>query len=231
MDCRVTASTTDAQGRRARLRALWRRVDKARLLRLYLDFSLPLSAVLAVALWHNQARFGDPFEFGYRFLTIRWQARMNAWGLFDYHYLGRNLAVVLTSLPWIMRESDPVPFQINTHGLALWVTTPAYLWLLWPRRWSALHLALWLSVGAVAVPTLFYQNTGWVQFGYRFSNDYAVLLFALLAIGGYRFGVLFHALMAWAIAVNAFGAATFERPKYHKFYHQDHSQRVIHHPD
>ena len=30
---------------------------------------------------------------------------------------------------------------------------------------------------------LFYQNTGWRQFGYRFSNDYAPLLFVLLAIG------------------------------------------------
>jgi hypothetical protein len=225
-----TAPRAPEAGRATRLAELWRRLDHWRLARLLLQFSLPLLFVLVVAAWHNHARFGDPFDFGYRYLTIRWRARMDHWGLFDYHYLGRNLAVVLTSLPWTVKTGG-VPFQINAHGLALWLTTPAYLWLLWPRRTGPLTWALWLTVAAVAVPTLFYQNTGWVQFGYRFSNDYAVFLFALLAIGGYRFGALFLALAVWAMAVNAFGALTFERPKYRQFYFQDHTQRLLHQPD
>jgi hypothetical protein len=212
-------------------RELWERLDKRRLVGLLVDFSLPLLAVFAIAVWHNHARFGNAFDFGYRFLAIRWRARMDRWGLFDFHYLGRNLAVVLTSLPWVTGKTAGVPFQINSHGLALWVTTPAYLWLLWPRRRGLLHWALWLSVAAVAVPTLFYQNTGWVQFGYRFSNDYSVFLFALLAIGGYRFGVLFQALAVWSVVVNAFGAATFDRPRYRQYYYQEPSQQVLHQPD
>ena len=40
-----------------------------------------------------------------------------------------------------------------------------------------------LSAALPATMDLLYQNTGWRQFGYRFSNDYAVLLFVLLAVG------------------------------------------------
>ncbi len=122
---------------------------------------------------------------------------MKKWGLFHYHYLARNLGVVLTMLPWV--GDGRMPFRINVHGLALWFTTPMYLWLLWPKVKPAIHWSLWVTVGLVAVPTLFYQNSGWAQFGYRFSNDYAVFLFALLAIGGRKLGFWFALAALWAM--------------------------------
>jgi hypothetical protein len=192
-------------------------------------FALPLVAALGLALWYNHARFGDAFESGYRFLTVRWRERIVKWGLFSYHYLARNLGVMLTSLPYMPRDSQP--FQINGHGLALWVTTPLYWLLLWPRQRTRLWLGLCVCAGAVALPSLLYQNSGWVQFGYRFSNDYAVFLFALLAIGGYRFRWLFAALALWAVLVNAFGAATFNRAEYARFYAIEGTQRVLYQPD
>ena len=206
------------------------RTSRPRLLRSLLAFSAPVSAIVLLTLVHNQLRFGDPFEVGYRFLGIAWQHRIEKWGLFGYHYLAKNLGVVLTGLPfWTPRGA--VPFQINVHGLALGITTPLYLWLLWPRRTAVPHRALWITVACVALPTLFYQNTGWVQFGYRFSNDYAVFLFALLAIGGYRFGRVFRVLACAAMLINAFGAATFGREKYAAYYFQDNSQRIVYQPD
>ncbi len=194
-------------------------------------FFVPIAGAIGFALWHNHARFGDPFDFGYQHLTVVWKARMLKWGLFDFHYLGRNLGVLLTSLPWVAPESATVPFQVNGHGLALWVTSPFYLWLLWPRRTASPHLALWLTVAAVAIPTLLYQNTGWVQFGYRFSNDYAVFLFALLACGRYRLGTLFWVAAGWSLLVNGFGAATFGREEYRDYYHVERTQRVLYQPD
>jgi hypothetical protein len=117
------------------------------------------------------------------------------------------------------------------HGLALWVTTPLYFWLIWPRVKRAPHWALWATVALVALPTLFYQNTGWQQFGYRFSNDYSVFLFALLAIGGRRLGALFWTLAVWSVVVNAFGAATFDRSKYNKYYYSQPSQELLYEKD
>ena len=192
-------------------------------------FAAPAAAVLALLVWHNHARFGDPLEFGHRYLAIAWRPRIERWGLFSYHYLPRNLGVVLTSLPWTGVEG--APFQINAHGLALWVTTPIYAWALWPRRAAPLFRALCLTAGAVALPSLLYQNSGWVQFGYRFSNDFAPFLFAMIAAGGRRLRWPFYALGAAAIAVNAFGAITFQRAGFERFYFLDRTQRVLHQPD
>jgi hypothetical protein len=204
-------------------------LDRRRFFKAIALFALPVALVVGLTLVHNALRFEDPFEVGYRYLEVVWRARIEKWGLFSYHYLGRNLAVVLTSLPWL---GDPtVPFRLSAHGLALWVTTPLYFWLLWPKRTGAPHVSLVVTAVAVALPSLFYQNTGWVQFGYRFSNDYAVFLFALLGVGGRRFGFLFALLGTFAIVVNAFGAATFNRAEGAPYYVIERTQRVIHQPD
>jgi hypothetical protein len=71
------------------------------------------------------------------------------------------------------------------------------------------------------VMNLLYQNSGWFQFGYRFSNDYAVMLFVMLAIGVRRMGRVFWIAAVWAIAWNLIGAATFEREKYGALYSHD----------
>ena len=208
---------------------LVQRYAVGRCLRLLLLFVLPIAAVVALCCWHNAARFGDPFETGYRYLSIGWAKRIAKWGLFDYHYLAKNLGVMLTSLPWFPAQGGPV--QINGHGLALWVTTPMYLWLLGAKRWSPLARALLLTAALVALPTLFYQNTGWVQFGYRFSNDYAPLLFMLLAIVGPSLRGSFMLASAFAVIVNFFGALTFGRPEHAKFYVIERTQSVLYQPD
>jgi hypothetical protein len=210
-------------------RAALRALDRPRFVKAFALFVLPIALVFALTLVLNAARFGDPFEVGYRYLEVAWRARIEKWGLFSYHYLGRNLGVVLTSLPWV-GDAD-VPFRVSAHGLALWVTTPMYLWLLWPKRTLAPHLALATTAIAVALPSLFYQNSGWVQFGYRFSNDYAVFLFALFAVGGRRIGIAFAALGTWAVVVNALGAATFNRAEGAPYYVIERTQRVIFEPD
>ena len=192
-------------------------------------FGAPAAVVLGLLLWHNLARFGDPFEFGHRYLTVVWRARIEKWGLFSYHYVPRNLAVVLTSLPFT--KTAGAPFQINAHGLALWFTTPLYAWALWPRRTSASYWSLALTAAAVALPSLAYQNSGWVQFGYRFSNDFAPFLFAMIAASARRFTFPFWLLAAWSVAVNAFGAVTFDRPASARYYFIDGSQRILHQPD
>jgi hypothetical protein len=209
------------------LRSAFAGVELRALLSKLVRFGLPLLAIGLLAMWMNHARFDDPFEFGHTHLQIRWRARIEKWGLFNYHYLGRNLAVMLATLPWL---SSTAPFlKIGRHGLALWVTTPHLLAVLWPKKSSLTMLGLVLAALGTALLSLLYQNSGWIQFGYRFSLDYAVLLFALLALGGRRFGKGFVALFVLAVAINLFGAITFDRvPRY---YDQDSTQRVIFQPD
>lgn len=194
-------------------------------------FSVPVAGAVALALVHNAVRFGDPFDPGYRHLEIAWHARIEEWGLFHYHFLARNLAVMLASLPWIPAPNSGAPLQISGHGLALWVTSPFLLWLICPRAKDGRWRSLWLTVSLVALPSLLYQNTGWVQFGYRFSNDYAVFLFALLATGGATDRRGFWVAGAFAVMVNGFGALSFDRPEWARYYHVERTQTVLFQPD
>ncbi|HKA87770.1 MAG TPA: hypothetical protein VKE22_08905 [Haliangiales bacterium] len=172
-------------------------------------FAAPLAAIGALCAWYNYARFGELAEFGHSYLEVRQQAQIERFGLFSSAYLGRNLAVALTLLPQF--SSTPPFVSISGHGLAMWVTTPILVYLLWPARKAEWHRILWLCVAVVAGWSLFYQNSGWVQFGYRFSLDYITVLVVLLAVGGRRLGHWAKVLIVAGIAVNLFGAITFNR--------------------
>lgn len=212
--------------------AAWRRAagPAARTL---IGFFAPMLVVLAVLGWHNHARFGDVLEFGHRHLQVVWLPRIEKWGLFSLHYLGKNLGVALAGTPWF--GAKDVPFQITAHGLALWITSPFLVLACWPRTLPLAarrsYRALALSAALVALPSLLYHNTGWVQFGYRFSNDYVVMLLAMLALGRRKLGWTFGALAAWSVAVNLFGALSFQRPGYEKYYRYSPRPDVYFEPD
>jgi hypothetical protein len=219
-----------AEGERPWYRSLsdWlRSLDLARALPKLLWFAAPILIAGGLAMAFNAARFHDPFEFGHTHLRIRWKGRIDKWGLANYHYLAKNLAVFLAALPWI--SAVPPYVKISRHGLALWVTTPHYLGVLWPKRLNPTYLALAFGAGTVALVDLCYQNSGWIQFAYRFSLDYAVLLVAMLALTGRKQGPVWYVLFVFALAVNLFGAITFDRAS--MFYDSDSTQQVIFQPD
>ena len=235
----------------SRLKKTWADLDGRALARKLVPFVIPVLLTLAVASYYNYARFGNPSPgaFGHEHLTVVWQRRMLQWGLFGYHYLAKNVGVMLTVLPFVpprgtmcfsqqggltdavVRFSDCVPFRVNEHGLALWFTSPFYFWLFRPKTRGFLHAAVLASALLPLALNLLYQNSGWRQFGYRFSNDYAILLFVLLAIGARPFSRLFMSAAAWSVLWNLFGAVTFDRGQYDKFYFREGSQRELYQPD
>lgn len=220
-------------------------LDVPALGRRYAAFAAPVLVALAIATWMNWTRYdrATPLWFDHEFLTVGWHARIMKWGLVGYHYLGKNLGIALSSLPWLPPHGGSLPrsapFQINEHGLALWFTTPLYLWVLWPKRIEGaaapdrkwLYVLVAVSAAFPAAFDLFYQNSGWRQFGYRFSNDYSVALFVLIAIGARSMRGLFAAAAAWSVAWNTFGAATFDKAAADRFYFREGSQTVVYQPD
>jgi hypothetical protein len=195
-----------------RTREAWRR-----LLPLLVRFGVPAAAVVAALLWHNYARFERPFEFGHKFLNIQWQERMQRWGMFNYHFLSRNLAAALVLLPRILNRWPYI--KISQHGMSLLVTSPNLAYVVAPAERSHLAKPLWLTVAATAIPSLLYHNSGYVQFGYRFSLDYMIFLMMLLAVGNRPLSRLFKALVVVSFAVNLFLAITFDR--YMEFSYDD----------
>lgn len=177
----------------------------------------PLVIGLAL-LYANYLRFDHLSEFGHSYLANGQIARIRDYGLFNVHFVSRNLAAMFALTPTLLPEAPWV--QVSKHGLALWVTTPALLTLLVPRYADDAATKLWLRTCAAAVlicATLhvMYQNTGWVQFGFRFSLDYTVYLCVILALARERLGVGFKVLLVLGILVNAFGAVTFDRMHQH----------------
>jgi hypothetical protein len=147
---------------------------------------------------------------------VRWTARIQKFGLFNYAFFSKNLAAAFTLLPKILAKAPYV--KVSWHGMSVFLTTPILLFLLWPKARPAPHRGLWLTLGLVAFVDLLYQNTGWVQFGYRFMIDWAVFAFALLAIGARPLGRFAKALILAGVIVSSFGALTFQR---HTHYYYD----------
>ncbi len=172
-------------------------------------FGAPLAIVGAALAVYNYARFASPFEFGHRFLNVQWQERIGRFGLFNYHFLSRNLSAALVLLPRIMAHAPFV--KISQHGMSMLVTSPNLAYTVMPRERNHLTKTLWLTIAGVAIPSLLYQNSGYIQCGYRFSLDYMVFFVVLLAIGGRPFSRLFKGLIVVAFAINLFLAITFDR--------------------
>ena len=226
-----------------RLRTGIERLDGGALLRRYALFWMPILVALGFVAWTNWARYHrpTPIYFDHELLTVAWKARMGRWGMLSYHFLAKNLGIAFTSLPWIAPRGEALmfgaPFKVNEHGLALWFTTPLYFWLLWPRRFDGepdrkwLYVVTALAAALPAIMDLFYQNSGWRQFGYRFSNDYSVLLFVMLAVGARPMRKMFAAAAVWSIGWNLFGAITFDKAYFDRFYYRDGSQTIVYQPD
>jgi hypothetical protein len=174
-----------------------------------LRFSIPAGLVLAILVTHNYLRFEQWTEFGHTYLNIGWQERIQRWGLINYHFLSRNLTCALLLLPRILQASPYI--KISEHGMSMLLTTPPLAYSVAPAQKSPLAPALWFTILTTALPSLLYQNSGYVQFGYRFSLDYLVFLVMLLAVGGRRFTKLFKVLVIFGFVVNLFGAIVFDR--------------------
>ena len=173
-------------------------------------FAAPIAVVGAAMAWMNWARFGDAGEFGHRLLYDNLaMPEVRQYGLFHAHFLARNLHAAFTRLPEL--DLHPLRIGFNGEGMSLFVTTPLFALLLWPRGGARLHGSLWLASALVAVPGFFYHSTGWYQFGFRFALDYTPYLILLLSQGRRPLTPLWWVLAAAGVVVNAWGAAVFNR--------------------
>ncbi|MFI5254594.1 MAG: hypothetical protein ACHQ15_03975 [Candidatus Limnocylindrales bacterium] len=139
------------------------------------------------------------------------------WALQDLHYVPQNAVIMLAWLPDLRPEcglsllDQACPLlQPDRLGMSLLLTSPAWL-LVVPAVVRNLRrrivLGATLAVLAVALVDLSHFSQGWVQFGYRFSNDFAPFLLILMTLGLARAGVRWWTigLVAVSIAINAWG--------------------------
>lgn len=171
-----------------------------------LRFLAPLATLGLAMAALNLLRFDDPLEFGHRYLDIRWQTRIQSIGMFSPHYLWRNLECML----WLVPQFTP-RLRWSIHGMGLIFATPWLLLLARARQRFPQRPGLALAALAVAVPVLLYQNSGQVQFSYRFALDFLPLLLVLLVLGGGARGRWFPALVLLAAVIQIYGAWLYGR--------------------
>ena len=144
---------------------------------------IPLGVAGLLLAWFNWARFGDPFELGYRYMRLEGLlARIvEEQGTFSVAYLGRNIHYALLEMPGL---SSRWPFVVmDQWGMSILVSTPALAILFaapWRQRLAQLSLA---GALLVAVPSLLYYNTGYMQAGDRYLLDSLPFLLVLIGLG------------------------------------------------
>ena len=112
----------------------------------------------------------------------------------------------------LFNQSCPLAMP-DAIGTSILLTSPAFF--LAPLAWrplSRLHIdrataGATVAVVAIAVVNLMHFSQGWVQFGYRFSNDFIPFALILVALGASRLGRLWLLilLVAVSIVVNLWG--------------------------
>ena len=133
------------------------------------------------------------------------------WAAEDPRYLPQNLGIMLFSTPEILPDrlrdtlgflDDPLCTQPGASrgvfdrscplalprdtGMSVLLTSPAYLLAiaaLFDRTRRRIVVAALLAIALVSVANLMHFSQGWVQFGYRFSNDTVPFALVLVAIG------------------------------------------------
>lgn len=168
--------------------------------------TVPLLLAVGALLVYNWVRFADPFDFGYRTANVAGKLvdDLRTFGQFHLHYVPKNFwAIVLAGPQW---NEDVNFWAPDPEGMSLLLTTPALIYLGNAPFRNPLALGAWLALGLLLVPLLLYYNTGWWQFGYRFSLDFMVPVLVLLALAaGRRVSWAMRALILVGVIVNLYG--------------------------
>ncbi|HET7728301.1 MAG TPA: hypothetical protein VFK54_13355 [Candidatus Limnocylindrales bacterium] len=202
--------------------------------------AIPVLALLAYNVATTGHAFHPGYEYQYQleatgYPTLGYHPD---WAIEDLRYVPQNLAIMLGSLPVLLPESLPdslrpgaVPLCVETSvrglfdpacplavprdiGTSLLLSSPAYLLVLGTLRgWgrSRLVTGALLAIGAIALLDLMHFSQGWVQWGYRFSNDFVPFALPLVALGATaahgRVRSVAVVLVVASVLVNAWGVA------------------------
>ena len=198
--------------------------------------AIPIALLLAYNLATTGHLFHPGYEYQYQLEANGYQA-LNYhpdWSIEDARYLLQNLQIMFLSTPALFPDHVPAslgggrelcvaadavrslfdkscPIAMPRDiGMSILLTSPAYLLAL-PAilgRRSRLVAGSFIAVLFIAFVNLLHFSQGWVQFGYRFSNDFVAFALPLVAVGMQRrggVGLLAIWLIAASVAINLWG--------------------------
>lgn len=157
---------------------------------------------------YNFARFGTIFDEAYFILPKILNETNQPWfihGVTNILYIPSGLAAAFWSFPRFLNH--PPFVQPSWHSLAIWITTPAFVFAFFSPIKEKLIKFLWLAIILIFAIVLSHGGVGWAQFGYRFAVDFYPFLFLLTIKGVAKTGVkpIHWILLFISIVVNLWG--------------------------
>ncbi len=205
---------------------LFERKSKVFLKRLS-QFAAPYFGVAIVQSSLNLARFGNSLDFGFTYMrhAPNLMEDLRTYGQFSLHYLPQNATVVFlkfftisSQFPWL---------KVPLIGMGVFLVSPLLLYMVKAIPWHSwktlftghgiqflreevVSVGAFLAFVSILLPLLFFFNTGWKQFGYRYSLDFIPFL-VILAANGMRHRVTTPAyvLLFLSIAITMYGSIVF----------------------
>lgn len=136
---------------------------------------------------YNFRRFNSIFDTGYtQNVSVLDKDYYNyKLGFFSPVHIPANLYALFLMAPEPLKDNRvefalKFPFlKANGYGMAIWFTSPLFLYLLSIKR-KPYTISAALGIASLAFPSLIYWGIGSAQFGYRYSLDFLPLLFLIL---------------------------------------------------
>ncbi|MER3445506.1 MAG: hypothetical protein C4291_01115 [Candidatus Dadabacteria bacterium] len=153
---------------------------------------------------YNLLRFGTPLDVSYYLIPGILKEPWYKKGIFDITYIPRHLKVIFAGLPIFLPKFPYV--MPSWTGMAIWITTPAFIYALFADIRNRITVGCWLSIIPIAFLEFTHGTWGFAQFGYRFAMDFYPFLF-LLTVKGMRDRIRWYhkILICIGILVNLWG--------------------------
>ncbi len=169
-----------------------------------LKLALGAGIFVAFDMAYNFVRFGAFFDVAYWMIPGILNEPWFSHGLFSLQYIPDNLGPFLFGLPAL---SSSWPYVLPSRvGLAIWFTTPAFVFALKSKLKDAITWSAWIAIISIAFVIFTKGLSGW-GFGYRYAADFYPFLFILTVRGmGEKIRWYHLLLVAIGVAVNIWGA-------------------------
>ncbi len=179
--------------------------------------SLPYLAKLAAGMAvfvvfnfiYNYIRFGTISDVGYYMIPGILDEPWFSKGFFSLSYIPDNLIPFLGGLPIVTSTAPYLQFPMT--GLAIWFTTPAFVFALRSKLKDSTTIAAWVAIVCIALVIFTKGLSGW-GFGYRYAMDFYPLLFLLTVRGmGGNLKWYHKVLIIIGIVVNLWGVVAINK--------------------
>lgn len=179
--------------------------DKRRWFENYIKMGLGVLPFLLFNFGYNYVRFGVVWDKGYLLIPGVLDEPWYKNGLFNLSNIPNHLKIIFGSLPIFSKDSPYV--KPSWAGLAIWITSPGFIYALLNNIKKKVVQFSWLSIILISLVIFSHGTTGFTQFGYRFAVDFYPIIMFLTIKSVAKTGIKWHhiALLTLAVLVNSWG--------------------------